>query len=109
MDFWTAAPLSSASRVNRLVVSVADFVNVNTERAERSINVALAAAVARHSAHGWDNLALPHDYAMTGELLSLSPDEVAARIARVAAKAATEWEWYGVQPPPPVSGPAAGE
>ncbi|MCX7136447.1 MAG: HDOD domain-containing protein [Proteobacteria bacterium] len=75
----------------------------------RMQNVALAAAVARHSAHGWDNLALPHDYAMTGELLSLSPDEVAARIARVAAKAATEWEWYGVQPPPPVSGPAAGE
>jgi HD-like signal output (HDOD) protein len=59
-------------------------------------NVALAAAVARHSAHGWDNLALPHDYAHIAELLTLSSDEVAGRIAKIASQAAGEWEWYGV-------------
>jgi HD-like signal output (HDOD) protein len=74
----------------------------------RMQNVTLAAAVARHSAHSWDNLALPHDYAHVGELLALSPDEVAERIARVATEAAAEWEWYGVQPPP-VSGPETAE
>ncbi len=61
-------------------------------------NVALAAAVARHSALGWDNLALPHDYEHIAELLSLSPDEVSARIARIADQAAAEWDWYGVPP-----------
>jgi HD-like signal output (HDOD) protein len=59
-------------------------------------NVALAAAVARHSASGWDNLALPHDYAHIAELLSLSADEVSTRIARIADQAAAEWDWYGV-------------
>lgn len=72
-------------------------------RNPRVQNVALAAAVARHSAHGWDNLALPHDYLQIAELLALSPDEVTARIARVAAQAAGEWDWYGVPPLAPVA------
>ena len=49
MDFCTAAPLSSASRANRLVVSVADFVKDATERAERSICEALEAAIVASS------------------------------------------------------------
>jgi HD-like signal output (HDOD) protein len=75
-------------------------------RNPRTQNVALAAAVARHAAHGWDNLALPHDYAHVAELLALADDEVAARIARVAGDADAEWEWYGV---PPVAQPAPAE
>jgi len=76
-------------------------------RNPRVQNVALAAAVARHSAHGWDNLALPHDYAHVAELLGLSPDEVAARVADVATHAAEEWEWYGVAPVLPAAPVAA--
>lgn len=61
-------------------------------------NVALAAAVARHSAHGWNNPALPHDYAHIAELLALSTNAVTARIARIAEQADAEWDWYGVPP-----------
>jgi HD-like signal output (HDOD) protein len=62
-------------------------------------NVALAAAVARHSAHGWDNLALPYDFELAGELLGQSRDDVAERVAKVAAQAAGDWEWYGIRLP----------
>jgi HD-like signal output (HDOD) protein len=78
-------------------------------RNPRVQNVALAAAVARHSAHGWDNLALPDDYVQISEMLALSCDEVIARIAIVATKAAAEWEWYGVLTLPPGERAAAGE
>jgi HD-like signal output (HDOD) protein len=64
-------------------------------------NVALAAALARHSAHGWDDLALPDDYAAIADLLDRSGEEVAARAADVALQVAAGWEWYGVEPPPP--------
>jgi HD-like signal output (HDOD) protein len=79
------------------------------KRNPRVQNVILAAAVARHSAHGWDDLALPDDYADVAELLGLSSDDVIARIAKVATQAATEWEWYGVLSlPPGVPAPADG-
>lgn len=39
-------------------------------------NVSLAVRLARHSAHGWDDPALPDDYRDIGELLHLSPDAV---------------------------------
>jgi HD-like signal output (HDOD) protein len=71
-------------------------------------NVALAAALARHAAHGWDDLALPDDYASIAALLDRSPDDAAARVADVALQAAAEWEWYGIEPPPlPQLTPAA--
>ncbi len=70
-------------------------------RNPRVLNVALATAVARHAAHGWDDLALTHDYAMLGEMLGISRDEAAGRVFGTALKAAGEWEWYGVRPPAP--------
>jgi HD-like signal output (HDOD) protein len=76
-------------------------------RNSRARNVALAAALARHSAHGWDNLALPHDYAQIADLLAVSPDEVAKRVTMIALQASGEWEWYGVPPPAPPASPAA--
>jgi HD-like signal output (HDOD) protein len=66
-------------------------------------NVALAAALARHSAHGWNNLALPYDYVHIAKLLVWSPAEVTARIARIAEEAAAESEWYGLPPFPPTA------
>jgi len=38
-------------------------------------NVVLAVNLARHSAHGWDDAALPDDYAAIGELLCITPDD----------------------------------
>ncbi len=39
-------------------------------------NVALAVRLARHSAHGWNNPALPDDYQDIGQLLNLTPEAV---------------------------------
>jgi len=39
-------------------------------------NVALAVNLARHSANGWDDAALPDDYREIGELLRMSEEEV---------------------------------
>jgi len=38
-------------------------------------NVVLAVNLARHSAHGWDDAALPDDYAAIGELLRITPND----------------------------------
>jgi len=43
-------------------------------------NVSLAVRLARHSAHGWDDPALPDDYRDIGELLHLTPDAVRRHI-----------------------------
>lgn len=41
----------------------------------RVCNAVLAVNLARQSAHGWDDAALPDDYAAIGELLRITPDD----------------------------------
>lgn len=65
----------------------------------RAINVSLAVAVARHSAHGWDDAALPDDYTSMGKLLGLSPASAKDRVVKVALRAAQDSDWYGVPSP----------
>jgi hypothetical protein len=48
-------------------------------------NVRLAVDLARHSAHGWDNPALPDDYRAIGELLHLRPAAAAALLHALPA------------------------
>ncbi len=43
---------------------------------QRVRNVVLAVNLARHSANGWDDAALPDDYKDAGELLGMKPEEV---------------------------------
>ncbi|MCB4359226.1 HDOD domain-containing protein [Quatrionicoccus australiensis] len=43
-------------------------------------NVALAVRLARHSAHGWENPALPDDYKGIGQLLNITPETVRQRL-----------------------------
>jgi HD-like signal output (HDOD) protein len=62
----------------------------------RVTSVALATAVARHSAHGWDNPALPDDFAGIGKLLNMSDYAARARVIDVAVQAIQEELWYGV-------------
>jgi HD-like signal output (HDOD) protein len=45
-------------------------------RSPRVRNVMLAVNLARHSAHGWEDAALPDDYAQIGDLLRLEPAQV---------------------------------
>jgi len=64
----------------------------------RTLCVALAVALARHSANGWSDAALPDDFAAIRDFLKISPDEVWERVRRTALQAAKGWEWYGVPP-----------
>lgn len=52
-------------------------------------NVMLAANLARHSAHGWDNAALPDDYREIGALLRMEPERVMALVK--ASPSANTW------------------
>jgi len=47
---------------------------------ERVRNVILAVNLARHSANGWDDAALPDDYWEIGKLLSMEPEDVMVAI-----------------------------
>jgi HD-like signal output (HDOD) protein len=65
-------------------------------RNPRATNVALAAAVARHSAHGWDDPALPDDFEGIGRLLNISDHAARDRVIGIAVEALAEEGWYGV-------------
>jgi HD-like signal output (HDOD) protein len=49
-------------------------------RSSRVRNVMLAVDLARHSAQGWDNAALPDDYREIAALLRMEPDKVTALV-----------------------------
>lgn len=66
----------------------------------RVINVALAINLARHSADGWDNPALPDDYAAIQQFLKLPLPEVLARIRRTALQAEAARDWYHLEAVP---------
>lgn len=60
--------------------------------------VALAVALARHSANGWSDAALPDDFAAIRDFLKISPDEVWEHVRHTTLQTAKGWEWYGVSP-----------
>jgi len=65
----------------------------------RALNVSLAVAVARHTANGWDDAALPDDFAAIGRLVGLGATGARERVIQVALHAAKDADWYGVVPP----------
>jgi HD-like signal output (HDOD) protein len=74
-------------------------------RSPRVLNVEYALAVARHSSHGWDDAALPHDYEAIGAWLSQTPGEVEQRVKHLAWHINAESLWYGIgsaMPLPPM-------
>lgn len=56
-----------------LLLRLMDDEHANQSRVR---NVVLAVNLARHSANGWDDAALPDDYKDIGELLRMKPEEV---------------------------------
>ena len=60
----------------------------------RQMNVVLAVNLARHSAHGWNNPALPDDYAAIRKFLNESEADAMERIQRVALQADRGRDWY---------------
>ena len=83
-------------RLPPLLLRLMDDYNASTPRV---LNVALAAAVARHVAQGWNDAALPDDYKAVGKLLGVAPQLARDRVVRVAVLAARDWQWSGVIPP----------
>ena len=65
--------VAHAWRLPELLVTMMDD---HLSESPRIRNVALAVALARHSANGWDNPALPDDYTAIGELLRLDEPRV---------------------------------
>ena len=59
-------------RLPSLLVRITD--DHSTQMTSQVRNVLLAIRVARHSAQGWDNAALPDDVQEVANLLQLSPD-----------------------------------
>ena len=83
-----------------------DLMDERHAHTPRSLNVSLAVALARHSAHGWDDAALPDDYAAIGRLIGLSADGVCDRVQKIAEKAAADADWYAAPAlPEPEPGP----
>ena len=66
------AALIEAWELPELLIMLMDKKHITHPRIR---NVALAIDLARHSSHGWDNAALPDDYAAIGELLHITPDD----------------------------------
>ncbi|MBT9541011.1 HDOD domain-containing protein [Thiobacillus sp.] len=54
-------------------------------KTSRVRNVTLAVNLARHSAQGWDNAALPDDYRDIGDLLRMEPERVMALVQATPA------------------------
>jgi len=60
-----------------------NLMNPALAKTTRVRNVMLAVNLARHSASGWDNAALPDDYCEIGALLRMKPDKVVALVREV--------------------------
>lgn len=60
----------------------------------RAINVLLAVDLARHSAKGWGNPALPEDFAAIRKFLNLPQRELMERIERTTLLAENGQDWY---------------
>ena len=65
----------------RLPQLLVDITDDQAEGDPRVANVRLAVALARHSAHGWDDAALPDDYAALGALLNIAPSQARLLVA----------------------------
>jgi HD-like signal output (HDOD) protein len=84
----------------RLAPLLNDLIDESKALNSRAINVALAVRLARHSARGWQDSALPDDYAAIQQFLKLTQAEALARIRRTAIKAETARGWYHLESVP---------
>jgi HD-like signal output (HDOD) protein len=71
-------------KLPELLLSMTDPAQAKTSRVR---NVRLAVNLARHSAQGWDNAALPDDYREIGALLRMPPDKVMSLLKPAPADA----------------------
>lgn len=82
----------------KLPALLRSLMDTNHAHLPRVVNVNLATALARHSALGWHNAALPDDYAAINSFLNIGEEPVMNNINRNALFAAREWKWYNYRP-----------
>jgi HD-like signal output (HDOD) protein len=82
----------------RLPRLLQDLMDDRKAQNPRVLTVRASVALARHSAHGWDDPALPDDYAALQRLTALPPDQLARWVRQCALQAARKWTWFGVRP-----------
>ena len=95
-DFLKLQMLLAA--VWKLPALLRQLMDTNHAHLPRVVNVNLATALARHSALGWHNAALPDDYAAINAFLNIGEEAVMHNINRNALAAAREWRWYNGRP-----------
>lgn len=74
-------------RLPELLTTLMDRKNADNPRVR---NVTLAVDLARHSANGWDDAALPDDYAAIEDLLKISHENLMQKLGRDETNATTE-------------------
>jgi HD-like signal output (HDOD) protein len=87
--------LCTAWRLPDLLRDLMDDAKMQMSRVK---NVVLAVAVARHSAHGWHDMALPDDYSAISGFLKIPRIEACERMVRLAFSASRS-DWYDVPGP----------
>lgn len=71
---------SSLCKIWQLPNLLLELIDDDNAHLPRVQNVSLAVRLARHSAHGWEDPALPDDYTDIGKLLNITPEAVMQRI-----------------------------
>ncbi|MFC5302616.1 HDOD domain-containing protein [Azospira restricta] len=85
---------------------LANLMDPEHAEAPRIRNVLLAVDLARHSAHGWNDAAIPDDFAAIGKLLNLNRDALIQRL-RLSDDEKAQLPPMPDMPPPETETPAA--
>ena len=80
IGFSFAEIQSSLCKIWHLPNLLLELIDDDNAHLPRVQNVSLAVRLARHSAHGWEDPALPDDYIDIGKLLNITPEAVMQRI-----------------------------
>ena len=87
--------LAKEWKLPALLQSLMDDHHADTPRVT---TVALSVALARHSANGWGDEALPSDYTAIQKLVNLPPANAMRYIRQAALIAAHTWNFTGIRP-----------
>lgn len=86
------------NRLWHMPLLLQNLMDDNHPESPRTQNVTLAVSLARHSANGWYDAALPDDFRDIAGLLHQHADQTRQVILKATLQAAHSWQWYGWPP-----------
>ena len=98
LGFRTQTLQQALNRIWHMPQLLQDLMDDNHPESPRALNVSLAVALARHTANGWYDAALPDDYQGIQALLRLDADHTRQIILRSTLLAARSAQWYACAP-----------